>query len=335
MRSYRRSTRTMRAAPRVARRSNIRQQAFGNFASAMQQRDSTNVVVSTQEDVSIVVPVNCNQATLVRNCNAILTGCQYFENYMGMYDQYKVNAIRVSAEMTYISPTLLNSATFPSICTSWDRNGIKIDSVTTTDGTAAQRYALPNYDVVASYSSANEKTLYYGSRWGVVRQLDAASLMEKSMYLSTTNTRDVLSNGNLYSAWNPMLLIGIKSPTVLTTGQTGYCTISLHWQYDVTLRGLRKVATAGSMDKYKPNPWFVGYAPNNYGFAVLKYGATDQAAANWVVVGSIQGAVPVVPGTDPRIPNLPTINPDYDMPVGGGNGLIIPNDGTATNNVGL
>ena len=46
MRSYRRSTRTMRAAPRVARRTNIRQQAFGNYASAMQQRDSTNVVIS-------------------------------------------------------------------------------------------------------------------------------------------------------------------------------------------------------------------------------------------------------------------------------------------------
>ena len=52
MRSYRRSTRTARrvAAP-TYRRSNIRSQAFGNMASAMQQRDSTQVVISTQSIV--------------------------------------------------------------------------------------------------------------------------------------------------------------------------------------------------------------------------------------------------------------------------------------------
>ena len=344
MRSYRRSTRTARrvAAP-TYRRSNIRSQAFGNMASAMQQRDSTQVVISTQEDVKLTVPVGCSEATLSRNCNAILTGCPYFENYMGMYDQYKINAVRVSAEMTYITPTLLNSATFPSICTSWDRNGIQIESVKTGVDTAHEnapiyKYRLPPYACVASYSSANEKTLYYGSRWGVVRQLDAASLMEKSIYLSTSNTRDVLSNGNLYGAWNPMLLISLKSPVGMSGNDEGYCKISLHWQYEVTLRGLRKMqtndgtardgATMGGMIKFKPNADFVGYARDNKGFAVLKDNTLGTQDTDWAVVGSTAEQNPGETRT-----GEPTINPAYNMPAG--NGLVIPNTGLPGENIGL
>ena len=168
MRSYRRRT-VRRAAAPIRRRTTQTRRAFGNFASAMQQRDSTNVVISCQEDVVLNMPHEANEVTLVRNCNSLLITTPYFENYMGMYDQYKINAVRVSAEMTYISPTLLNSATFPSICTSWDRNGIQISTVRVSDtGDDQYRYTLPAYDLVASYSSANEKTLYYGSRWGVV-----------------------------------------------------------------------------------------------------------------------------------------------------------------------
>ena len=53
MRAYRRPSRvsSMRAVPR--RRTTLKRQAFGNFASAMQQRDSTNIVISKQEDVNI------------------------------------------------------------------------------------------------------------------------------------------------------------------------------------------------------------------------------------------------------------------------------------------
>ena len=80
------------------RRTTVRRQAFGNFASAMQQRDSTNVVVSMQENVIIGVPAQGNEGTIVRNVNALLCGTPYFENYAGMYDQYKINAVRVGID---------------------------------------------------------------------------------------------------------------------------------------------------------------------------------------------------------------------------------------------
>ena len=310
MRSYRRASRRTTTRPRTT----VRRQAFGNFASAMQQRDSTNVVISTQEDVTITVPQACAQATLVRNCNAILTKAEYFQNYLGMYDQYKINAIRASLEMTYIGNDLLNQQKFPSICTAWDRNGIK---VTTVAQNGANKYLLPTYDIVSSYSSANEKTIYYGSRWGVIRQLDAASMMEKSMYIPTSNTRDVLSHGNMYSAWNPMLLISIQAPGAVGVIADQPCVISIHWQFDLTLRGLRKTITDNIMGRYQPSPGFIGYATSNYGFAVPNL----QGGYSEVGVG---GA-----GTEP------TINPEYNMPNGAGNGLIIPNTGEAAQNPAL
>lgn len=300
----------------VPRRSTVRRQAFGNFASAMQQRDSTNVVISTQEDVTIYVPTHTNQGTIVRNVNALLCNTQYFQNYMGMYDQYKINAVRASMEMISIGNRLLNSAQFPSICSAWDRNGVKIDRIAVTvQGQQVYKYSVPDYSCVASYSSANEKTIYYGSRWGVNRQLDAASMMEKSMYLPTSNTRDVLSNGNLYSAWNPMLLISVKAPGPLAS--TDNCVITIHWQFDVTLRGLRKIPTT-NMTLFKPYSGFIGYAPSNSGLYIQ--GDNDN----------------YYPANDAGADSEPSINPDtvYDANnqqyVNGG--LVLNNNGMPENN---
>lgn len=321
MRTYRRRA-TRRVAAPIRRRTTQTRRAFGNFASAMQQRDSTNVVISTQEDVVLNMPHEADEVTLVRNCNSLLISTPYFENYMGMYDQYKINAIRASMEMTNISNELLSATKFPQICTSWDRNGIKISTVQTNPGVAPATYAycLPSYSEVCSYSSANEKTIYYGSRWGVIRQLDAASMMEKSVYLPTSCTRDVLSHGNLYSAWNPMLLIALKASNVDVLLDRA-AKISIHWQFDVTLRGLRKVATT-DMDRFKPNAGFIGYAPTTNGLVVLKPGANPNAGQPYAASGAAIAAAP-------------TINPENDMPAGAGTGLVVPNDGLPASNTGL
>lgn len=317
--------RVYRRAPVVPRRTTVRRQAFGNFASAMQQRDATNVVISKQEDVSMTVPVNCAEATLVRNCNAIMTSTEYFRNYMGMYDQYKLNAVRASVEMTYIDNQLLNSATFPSICTAWDRNGIKINSVMTAEAIAepatpaVYNFELPQYSQVCSYSSANEKTLYYGARWGVIRQLDAASMMEKSIYQSTTNTRDVLTIGNSYSMWNPQLLISLKTARGVSVEQS--VSFTIHWQFDITLRGLRKVGiTDDTFSTFKPVAGFIGYAPNNNGIAVQLFGHNTRNPQDFAVVGQVAGAT------------IPTINPCLDV-VNGQNGIVVPNTGYAGANI--
>lgn len=284
----------------------------------MQQRDSTNIVVSSQEDVTLVVPVGGKEGTIVRNVNALLCDAPYFQNYLGMYDQYKINAVRASIEMTYIGNDLLNSQKFPSICTAWDRNGIKVNTVNVAAAQqpAVYKFELPSYDCVTSYSSANEKTIYYGSRWGVVRQLDAASMMEKSMYLPTTNTREVLTQGNMYSAWNPQLLIAMSSAGDGGVVADQSAVFSIHWQFDVTLRGLRKITTEAVMDHFKPNPGYIGYTRDNKGLAV------KMPNGNYIVVGAAD------------VVNEPVINPDLNMP-NNYIGPVVPNNGTPGANIGI
>ena len=325
----------MRRRVRAARpRTTVRRQAFGNFASAMQQRDATNVVINAQEEYKLCVPGGCTEATGVRNMNAILTTSPMFFNYATMYDQFKMNAVRISVEMTYINNQLLNSATFPSICTAWDRNGIRPRTVKIGADPAPNPdnrpvgYLLPIYGTVSSYSSANERTLYYGAKWSVVRQLDASSMMEKSIYVGTVNTKDILTTDNLYGAWNPQFLISLKTPTATNANATAI--FQIHYQFDVTMRGLRKIAynTVQELrDQLLPNDRFMGYTPSNYGYCCANQ----------------QGVYVVVTDNAPAVNNannaqeFPTINPNM-AEVNGADvnvGIYLPQNGVANSNLKL
>lgn len=326
MYSRRRSSRPSRRFQTAARRqppSSLRRQAFGNFAAAMQQRDSTNIVATLQEDVAITIPTGCNEGTIVRNAHALLCTSQYFRNYMGMYDQYKINAVRASIEALSLDGAISGPSKFPSVCTAWDRNGVQIKTVNIGSSQAPQyAFTLPTYDEVTSYSSSNEKTIYYGSRWGVIRQLDAASMQEKSMYIPTSQTKDVLSYGNIYSVWNPCLLLSIKAPVAITQ-TTDSNIFSIHWQFDITLRGLRKLNTDDTtISLYKPYPGFVGYYPNNSKMAVATFGNKNVYA----VSGSADAT-------------LMTINPSVSAGTEAGqlinNSLSIPNTGLPHENINM
>lgn len=261
-----------------------------------------------------------------------------YKNYATMYDQYKLNAVRVGMEMTYISNQLLNSATFPSVCTAWDRNGIRPNVVNVkVDGNEEndiKAFQLPTYDTTASYSSANEKTLYYGSRWGIVRQLDAASMMEKSVYVGTLNTKDILTNDNLYNCWSPALLMSLKCPRPVSGASQ--VIFQLHYQFDVTLRGLRKVVLDDTQfnTMLKPNDWFMGYRPDNCGYAILKPNVSPVSVGAYAIVPLISDgqATP-----DATAAAKPTINPNANIDVNPytNTGIYMPSGGQANDNLKL
>lgn len=322
-----RSARVRRTIPR-RRRTTVRRQAFGNFASAMQQRDATNVVINAQEQVTMFVPSGAKEATVLRNINAMLTTSPMFFNYATMYDQYKLNAVRVGVEMTYIGNQLLNSATFPSICSAWDRNGVRPrDVIVNPTAQQAQQFrgfVLPVYDTVASYSSANEKTIYYGSRWGVVRQLDASSMLEKSVYVGTVNTKDVLTNDNLYQCWSPVFIMSLKCPRPVSEIST--VIFQLHYQFDVTLRGLRKIVVS-DVNTFKqemtPNENFIGYKPDNGGCVV-----PNAAGNGWITVPTAANGE-----GNAAAASTPTLNPNLNAAGDANAGIYFPSTGKASDNL--
>ena len=135
--------------------------------------------------------------------------------------------------------------------------------------------------------------------------------------MPTTNTRDVLSNGNMYSAWNPILLISMKIPTVVTNSAAD-CVMSIHWQFDVTLRGLRKVPTT-DMSLFKPYAGFIGYKTDNVGLCIKGYNVDTYYV---VTLASDTTA--------------PSINPEYNpTTVPPSTGLVVPNDGLPGSNINI
>ncbi|EDR26246.1 hypothetical protein EDI_081030 [Entamoeba dispar SAW760] len=257
MRRARRAT-----APRARR--NLKSSMAGNLKAAFQQRDSTQVVLNATETVQLAIPANTNGATTVRNVTKLLCGTEFFQHYAGMYDQFKIDGVSVSAEIVY--NTFGQAAmTFPNVITAWDRNGIdKATANVVTNPEGGQNITnvpiVPGPYQVSSYSSAVSRAYYPGARWGITRRLIASSLQEKSIYLPTVKTAEVLTESTLYAAWNPDFLL-----SVLLGNQTATCqtlVFNLTWSWVVSLRGLRK----STLDVVPiPNANSLGYAGTNAG----------------------------------------------------------------------
>ncbi|EDR28692.1 hypothetical protein EDI_118690 [Entamoeba dispar SAW760] len=257
MRRARRAT-----APRARR--NLKSTMAGNLKAAFQQRDSTQVVLNATETVQLAIPANTNGATTVRNVTKLLCGTEFFQHYAGMYDQFKIDGVSVSAEIVY--NTFGQAAmTFPNVITAWDRNGIdKATANVVTNPEGGQNLTnvpiVPGPYQVSSYSSAVSRAYYPGARWGITRRLIASSLQEKSIYLPTVKTAEVLTESTLYAAWNPDFLL-----SVLLGNQTATCqtlVFNLTWSWVVSLRGLRK----STLDVIPiPNANSLGYAGTNAG----------------------------------------------------------------------
>lgn len=290
MRRTRRATATR---PATTRR-NLRSTMAGNLRAAFQQRDATQVVLNATETVQLAIPANTNGATTVRNVTKLLCGTEFFQHYAGMYDQFKIDGVSVSAEIVY--NTFGQAAmTFPNVITAWDRNGIDkaVASQVSQDGqnTLSNVPIVPGPYQVSSYSSAVSRAYYPGARWGITRRLVASSLQEKSIYLPTVKTAEVLTESTLYAAWNPDFLL-----SVLLGNQTATCqtlVFNLTWSWVVSLRGLRK----STLDVI-PTP-----AANSLGYANTNAGT--------VASGTNNAMIPVSMTTENAGGVTTTTNPIY------------------------
>ena len=230
--------------------------------AAFQQRDSTQIVINSTESVTLAVPANTTGSTVVRNVTKLLCSTEFFHHYAARYDQFKIDGVSVSAEIVF--NTVGQAAlTYPNVISAWDRNGI--DKATTRvvpngSNVGIDAFVVPGPYQVASYSSAVSRAFYPGSRWGITRRLVASSLQEKSIYLPTVKTAEVMTESGLYAAWNPDFLL-----SCLLGGNTPTCqslVFNLSWSWVLTLRGLRKT----SLDVIPtPLAGTVGYAPTNVG----------------------------------------------------------------------
>jgi hypothetical protein len=210
-----RSHRSSRRSSRSYRSSSSAKRARGNLKAANQQRDTATVNINvltrawtSQQPKWVLVSGVAggagakyelhNGGVGFVNVYEVLRKSDFFNCYSPMYDQFKIDMIRVKVTPTAMpakpeaSNRYLSDRTSYTVVTAWDRTGFSIDQFKKLHENEAvanseQHYYLlmPSEVACTTYSSSKTKNINAGSSFNIVRYLYPADNQEKGQYIST------------------------------------------------------------------------------------------------------------------------------------------------------
>ena len=220
---YRRSTRS------------AKRRAIGNYKAAVQQKDKTDVNLnithkcSTQYKNTTIGEDNFNTGVYALNIWDLLRRSEFYQSYANMYDQVKINRIKLKLTPTSWSFNTQDNNHFQAITvvSAWDRTGLSSEQIklisnnvpetgdnmgviglqTNTDGL----YVVMNEEI-STYSSAMTKSLNPGSSFSLSRTIYPSSLAEKSYYVNTADLDDWYNGYDMINS----RFIGIDASNLVT-----------------------------------------------------------------------------------------------------------------------
>lgn len=192
----------------------------GQYKAAAQSRDSLKFVIKCNH--AFVAKYNSaqNSGTAVINIYDVLRENQQFKSFQNLYDQIKVNSVRVNLNVTdaetFISD--VTSVKTINIVTAWDRTGISRDNVKFLKNNPSTEPNAPafldidpiNYDTesatafvykigkgIVNVTGSKKSILNTYQRWNSFRAIYASTMEEKSSYLSTDNFQKFIDYNNI------------------------------------------------------------------------------------------------------------------------------------------
>lgn len=222
-RRYRRSYGRRRYSRRSSRYSSRTvRKALGNLKAANQQKDSATVNINCIAKGSAwgsckVIAVSgeagaagttygyLHNGILAVNIFNVLKKSDFFNCYAPMYDQFKIDGIKVKLTPVKWPPELDNPAKFQNcnaftIVTAWDRSGLSANQfrqikkdVMSADQVLDYAWYVTFTDEapLTSYSSAISRSVNRNSSCNIVRYLYPSTAQEKGQYLSTNSLENV------------------------------------------------------------------------------------------------------------------------------------------------
>lgn len=197
-------------------------------------RIATVPVIISNGNNSSAVPINhWNQLRL----------STYFDNYAPMYDQMKINKIRMKVTGNQ-SGTAQTANLSPAVVLAFDRNGLSPNQTVNT-GT------------ISTYSSAQLKQWSTGNAFVMYQTIYPSTIMEKGQYVPTDSlldpetTEGQVSTNPSYNLADPTLpfkpisMLGVDLGITAASDQTFAFTVE--YEYTVTFRGMRKPSLSSSM----------------------------------------------------------------------------------------
>lgn len=237
---YRKGTRSSRRWNRGTRR-----RVIGNSRSARQQRDAATVTISRFTTLSVPVLNGATGGTAFIQHWDSLRNSTYFSNYSGMYDQIKIDKIRVKLNGTNAGAT--TDAISPTVVIAFDRNGLD-SSQLAADGTSL----TTGVNGIATYSSAQTKQWSNGNSFVMYQTIYPSTIMEKGQYIPTDSLTTTVSSANPAYAitdstmpFKPVTLVGVSTNGITTLANATYI-FSAEIEYTVTFRGMRKPSLSSS-----------------------------------------------------------------------------------------
>lgn len=196
------------------RRGRTVRRAVGNYRAAAQQKDSTQVNLNIIHKASTIFAKKqikpAGQGTTLVGVYALniwdlLRRSEFYQSYASMYDQVKIDRIRLKLTPTNWSfnTQAVNSFKAITVVTAWDRSGLSDEQIYvkgtpsfgddepiigTQDDTDGLYVCMNNE--VGTYSSAQTRNLNPNSSLSIVRYLYPSSMAEKAFYANTADLRE-------------------------------------------------------------------------------------------------------------------------------------------------
>lgn len=217
-RRVRRSAYRGRSSRRYAGYRGYRRSAY---FGARGQRDTGRFVVKLNYPLTVTIPAESNAGVAKVGFLDILTRNPQYTAWASMFDQFKLNSVRVNG-----FPTFQVSATSGRLTMvyAWDRTG--------------QQSGEPlSFGYIASFGSASQRTLSANNTGYFSTYLSATNIIEKGTYQATLSPQAFVQS----QAFLPLLYVAISSPVKVESPQTYNFTLEI--AMDITFRGVRFVST--------------------------------------------------------------------------------------------
>lgn len=194
---------------------NKKGKAYYQKKVSAQQRDLAKFTINVPTKLTVFnktvnIPTsitdNSKFATRTIGCYALniydlLRKSAFFQNYSGMFDEFKIN--NVSVKLTPSSYLISGGQRYTAITvfTAWDRSGLEesqtfwnlaattVGSVKVGQAADADGFYVTLGNEVTTYSSAQSRSLNPNTNTSITRYISPKALLEKSQYLSTDSLK--------------------------------------------------------------------------------------------------------------------------------------------------
>ena len=198
------------------------------------------MTISRIASIPLVIAQGTNsQATAINLWNQLRLST-YYNNYAPMYDQMKIDKVRLKITGNQSGSVTANLA--PAVVLAFDRNGLN----------EGQQVSV---SAISTYSSAQLKQWSTGNAFAMYQTIYPSTIMEKGQYIptaslespsdNTESSNPCVNTSDSTLPFKPITLIGVDLGLAATGGAQTFA-FTVEYEFTVTFRGMRKPSLSSS-----------------------------------------------------------------------------------------